>query len=155
MSQVSALGLLFWCKNCILGVRSGNLKAASFICTYQLYMLCASVCVSSLKWLKTWTMSLLDREAEETPSCRAICGSGHHHYHSLAACDSFSSEHSHCRKVFSWASSGHLQWLPKTNPNYSLKRLMRTFAMPFFNWAIWAQLSVRSARLGGECLSEG
>lgn len=91
---------------------------------------------------------------KETPSCRALCGTGQRRYHPPAVGDSFSSERSHWRKVIGWASSSRLQWLPKTNPNYGLNRIMRTSGMSFFTWAIWAQPWVCSARLRGGCLSE-
>lgn len=135
-----------------LGIKLGPLKAAVLICTWQLLVLCPHVCISSLNWLKKWTMSRLDREA---PSCRAICGTGPCHYHPPVTCGSFSLEHSHCGKIISWASSGKFHWLLEINQKRGWNRLMRIFVKPVFNRAIWAQLSDCSDRRRGGCLSEG
>lgn len=135
-----------------LGIKVGTLKAAVFIYRWQLLVLCPSVCISSLNWLKKWTMSWLDREA---PSCRAVCGTGPCHYHPPVTCGSFSLEHSHCGKIISWASSGNFHWsLLEINQNCGWKRLMRIFVKPVFNQAIWAQLSDCSDTHRGRCLSE-
>lgn len=133
-----------------LGIKMGTLKAAVLICTWQSLVLCPSVGISS--WLKKRTMSWLDRAA---PSCRAICGTGPHHYHPPVTCGSFSLEHSHCRKIISWASSGNFHWLLESNQNCGWKRLTRISVKPVFNQAVWAQLSDCSDTHRGGYLSEG
>lgn len=110
-----------------LGIKVETLKAAIFICTWQL---CPSSGISSLNWFKKWTMSWLDREAS---SCRTICGTGPCHYHPPVICGSLSLEHSHCGKIISWTSSGNFHWLLEMNQSCGWKRLMRIFVKPVFN----------------------